>query len=77
MASHSFLDSVSGHRISQPSQVHNSLLDALLAAAVSLQGDQRVEVQSLVAVMWRRRVRVSLARRLRPGLRDVAAADVI
>lgn len=71
---HSFLEST---EISQSSQVHNGFLNALLAAAVSLQGDQCVEVEPRVAVMRRRRVRVSAARRLRPTLVDVAAADVI
>lgn len=47
----------------QRSQVHNGFLGAFLATAVSLQGDQRVEVELWVAVMRQRRVE--------------AAADVI
>lgn len=56
----------------QRSQVHNGFFHAFLAAAVGLQGDQRVQVERRVAGM-----RLSPARHLRPGLPVEAAADVI
>lgn len=56
----------------QRSQVHNGFLHAFLAAAVGLQGDQRVQVERRVAGM-----RLSPARHLRPGLPVEAAADAI